>query len=220
MRSPKMMATMLAGSALMATAACDTLNQPGVKGGGLGALGGAAAGYLLGDLIGGRNSRTTEIVGAGIGAIAGGAVGYYLDRQQKDLETRTAGTGVDVIRNGDNSLTVRAPDSITFAYNDASVRPQFRGTLEQIAQSLQAYPSSAIDVLGHTDATGSDAYNLDLSRRRAQSVANVLTSYGVNPVRIATQGYGETQPIADNSTEAGRAANRRVEIRIAPVTQN
>lgn len=219
MRSPKMLATMVAGSALMATGACDTLNQPGVAGGGLGALGGAAAGYLLGDLIGGRNSRTEEIVGAGIGAIAGGAVGYYLDRQQRDLETRTAGTGVDVIRNGDDSLTVRAPDAITFAYNDASVRPQFRGTLEQIAQSLQAYPSSAIDVLGHTDSTGSDAYNLDLSRRRAQSVANVLQNYGVNPVRIATQGYGESQPIADNTTEAGRAANRRVEIRIVPITQ-
>lgn len=219
MRSPKMMATLLAGSALMATGACDTINQPGVKGGGLGALGGAAAGYLLGDLIGGRNSRTTEIVGAGIGAIAGGAVGYYLDRQQRDLETRTAGTGVDVIRNGDDSLTVRAPDAITFAYNDAGVRPQFRGTLDQIAQSLQAYPSSAIDVLGHTDATGSDTYNLDLSRRRAQSVANALQGYGVNPVRIATQGYGESQPIADNSSDAGRAANRRVEIRIIPVTQ-
>lgn len=220
MRSPKMLATMVAGSALMATGACETLNQPGVAGGGLGALGGAAAGYLLGDLIGGRNSRTAEIVGAGIGAVAGGAVGYYLDRQQRDLETRTAGTGVDVIRNGDDSLTVRAPDAITFAYNDASVRPQFRTTLDQIAQSLQAYPSSAIDVLGHTDSTGSDAYNLDLSQRRAQSVANALQSYGVNPVRIATQGYGENQPIADNSTESGRAANRRVEIRIVPITQN
>ncbi len=220
MKSPKLAAVLFAGTALMGTAACDTLNQPGVKGGGLGALGGAAAGYLLGDLIGGRNSRTEEIVGAGIGAIAGGAVGYYLDRQQKDLEARTAGTGVDVIRNGDDSLTVRAPDSITFAYNQSNVMPQFRGTLDQIAQSLQAYPSSAIDVLGHTDSTGSDAYNQDLSERRARSVADVLSADGVSRVRIATRGYGESAPIADNTTEAGRAANRRVEIRIVPVTQN
>ncbi len=220
MKSPKLAAAVLAGTALMGTAACDTLNQPGVKGGGLGALGGAAAGYLLGDLIGGRNSRTEEIVGAGIGAIAGGAVGYYLDRQQKDLEARTRGSGVDVIRNGDDSLTVRAPDSITFAYNQSNVMPQFRGTLDQIAQSLQAYPSSAIDVLGHTDSTGSDAYNQDLSERRARSVADVLAADGVSRVRIATRGYGESAPIADNSTEAGRAANRRVEIRIVPVTQN
>ena len=217
--TPKLIAATLAGTALMGTAACDTLNQPGVKGGGFGALGGAAVGYLLGDLIGGRNSRTEEIVGAGIGAIAGGAAGYYLDRQQKDLETRTAGTGVDVIRQGDQ-LTLRAPDSITFAYNQSNVMPQFRGTLDQIAESLKAYPSTAIDVLGHTDSTGSDAYNQTLSERRARSVADVLIANGVQPVRIATRGYGETQPIASNDTEEGRAANRRVEIRIVPVTQN
>ena len=219
MTSPKLIATLLAGTALMGATACDTINQPGVKGAGVGAVGGGALGYLLGDLIGGRNSRTAEIVGAGIGAVAGGAAGYYLDRQQKDLETRTAGTGVDVIRNGD-SLTVRAPDAITFAYNQAAVRPEFRGTLQQIAESLQAYPSSAIDVLGHTDATGSDTYNQGLSEQRARSVADALTSYGVNRVRIETRGYGENQPIASNDTEEGRAANRRVEIRIVPVTQN
>lgn len=220
MHSPKLFATLLAGTALMGVTACDTLNQPGVKGGGLGALGGGALGYLLGDLIGGRNSRTEEIVGAGIGAVAGGAVGYYLDRQQKDLESRTAGTGVDVIRNGDDSLTVRASDSITFDYNKATVRPEFQSVLSQVAQSLQAYPSSAIDVLGHTDSTGSDAYNQTLSEDRARSVADALTRYGVNRVRIETRGYGENQPIASNDTETGRAQNRRVEIRIVPITQN
>ena len=220
MTTPKLLTTLLAGTALMGVGACDTINQPGVKGAGVGAVGGGALGYLLGDLIGGRNSRTAEIVGAGIGAVAGGAAGYYLDRQQKDLETRTAGTGVDVIRNGDDSLTVRAPDAITFAYNQSNVRPEFRGTLQQIAESLQAYPSSAIDVLGHTDSTGSDSYNQGLSEQRARAVADQLRAYGVNPVRIETRGYGEAQPIASNATPEGQAANRRVEIRIVPVTQN
>jgi outer membrane protein OmpA-like peptidoglycan-associated protein len=177
---------------------------------------GAVGGYLLGDLIGGN--RTGRILGAGIGALAGGAVGQYMDRQEARLRQQTAGTGVDIVRQGDE-LVLRMPSGITFAYNRFDIQPQFQATLDQVAATLNEYPSTAIDIYGHTDSTGSDAYNQTLSENRAASVARYLTQRGVNSVRIATRGFGESQPIADNSTEAGRAANRRVEIRIVPVQQ-
>ena len=101
----------------------------------------------------------------------------------------------------------------------AALQPGFRSTLDQIAQSLSQYPNSLIDVYGHTDSTGSDQYNQTLSERRAQSVASYLTTRGVQSARLATRGFGESQPVASNTTEDGRAQNRRVEIRIVPVTQ-
>ncbi len=184
----------------------------------IGGLGGALGGYLLGDLIGGRNDRTEKILGAGIGAIIGGGVGYYMDQQEKKLREQTAGTGVNVVREGDN-LVLDMPAELTFAIDDATVQPAFQNTLDQVAATLTQYEKTYVDVLGHTDSTGSDAYNQGLSERRAQSVANYLGSRGVNPARMATRGYGESQPKASNTTEEGRAANRRVEIRLVPVTQ-
>lgn len=215
----KRFTAMLVASTLLTTA-CVTNENTGERefpirtaaGAGLGAIGG----YLLGDLIGGN--RTAAIIGAGVGALAGGAVGQYMDRQEARLRQQTAGTGVEIIRQGDE-LVLRMPEGITFAYNQADVQPQFRATLDAVASTLQEYRSTAIDIYGHTDSTGSDSYNQGLSERRAQSVANYLTTRGIDRVRIATRGYGETQPIADNGTEAGRAANRRVEIRIVPIRQ-
>lgn len=210
----------LMAASLLTTTACVTNENTGERefpirtaaGGALGAIGG----YLLGDLIGGN--RTAAIIGAGVGALAGGAVGQYMDRQEARLRQQTAGTGVEIIRQGDE-LVLRMPEGITFAYDRADVQPQFRATLDGVAATLDEYQSTAIDIYGHTDATGSDAYNQGLSERRAQSVADYLVARGVDRVRLATRGYGETQPIADNATEAGRAANRRVEIRIVPVTR-
>lgn len=220
--SKRFAAAALSAALLATTAACVTDPETGERRvstkGAIGSVLGAAGGYLLGDLIGGRRDRTEKIVGAGIGAIAGGAAGVYMDRQEQELRRRTQGTGVEIDRRGDE-LVLTMPAGITFPFNSSEVQPQFRNTLDEIAQTLQAYPSTLIDVYGHTDSVGSDAYNQRLSEERARSVANYLTSRGVQPVRIATQGFGESQPIADNSTEAGRAANRRVELRIVPVEQ-
>ncbi|HEY0116591.1 MAG TPA: OmpA family protein [Allosphingosinicella sp.] len=205
---------------LSSTAACVTNPETGERefpvrtavGAGLGAVGG----YLLGDLIGGN--RTAAILGAGIGALGGGAVGQYMDRQEARLRQQTAGTGIEVERQGDQ-LVLRMPEGITFAYNRYDIQPQFRSTLDQVAGTLQEYRSTAIDIYGHTDSTGSDAYNQTLSERRAQSVADYLVGRGIDRVRLGTRGFGETQPIADNGTDEGRAANRRVELRIVPITQ-
>ena len=141
-----------------------------------------------------------------------------MDQQEKKLRQQTAGTGVNVIRDGDN-LVLDMPSDVTFPVNSYSVQPQFQQTLVTLAGTLKEYEKTYIDVLGHTDSTGSDAYNQTLSVNRAQAVANVLSANGVQPARMATQGYGESQPRASNTTEEGRAANRRVEIRLVPVTE-
>jgi outer membrane protein OmpA-like peptidoglycan-associated protein len=215
-----MMAAGLA--AMLTTTACTTDPETGQKRmskAAIGGIGGALGGYLLGDLVGGRHDRTEKILGAGIGAIAGAGIGSYMDEQERKLRQQTAGSGVDVIRQGDD-LLLRMPSGITFAFNDASVQPQFRPTLDEVSSILSQYPKTYIDVYGHTDSDGSDAYNQTLSERRAQSVAGYLTSHGVQSARIATRGFGETQPIASNASEEGKAANRRVEIKISPVTES
>ncbi len=207
--------------ALVTTAACTTNPETGqrrISRTAVGAVLGAGAGYLLGDVIGGRGDRAERIIGAGIGAVAGGAVGAYMDRQEAELRRQTAGTGVDVIRQGDD-LLLRMPSGITFDVDRFDIKPQFRSTLNEVAGTLRQFNQTYVDVLGHTDSTGSDAHNQTLSERRAQSVANYLSANGVASARIATRGYGETNPIADNATEAGRAANRRVEIKVVPVRE-
>ncbi|QDP19738.1 OmpA family protein [Sphingomonas xanthus] len=213
--------TMAALSGALVTAACTTDPYTGQRSINRTAVGigvGAIGGYLLGDLVGGRSDRTERLIGAGVGAIAGGAVGAYMDRQEADLRRQTAGTGVDVIRQGDD-LILRMPSGITFPVDSSTIQPQFQTTLNQVAQTLSSYNQTYIDVLGHTDSTGTDAYNQVLSERRAQSVADYLAVRGVARARMGIRGYGETQPIASNDTEAGRAQNRRVEIKVVPVTQ-
>lgn len=183
----------------------------------IGGAGGALGGYLLGDLLGGRNDRTAKILGAGIGGLAGAAAGYYMDEQEKKLRKQTAGTGVTVTRDG-NNLVLDMPSDVTFAVDSATVDAKFRTTLNKVAATLTQYEKTYVDVMGHTDSTGSDSYNQALSERRADSVAAILTANGVQTARIATKGYGESQPKATNTTPAGRSANRRVEIRLVPVT--
>jgi outer membrane protein OmpA-like peptidoglycan-associated protein len=206
-------------SALVTTTACVTdpeTGQRSISKAAIGAALGGIGGYFAGDLIGGRRDRTEKILGAGIGAVAGGAIGVYMDRQERELREKTAGTGVEVIREGDE-IALRMPSGITFAFNRFDIQPQFQTTLNEVAETLRNYPSTYIDIYGHTDNVGSDAYNMTLSQNRAQSVSSYLVARGVQSARVATQGFGESQPIADNSTEAGRAANRRVEIRIVPI---
>jgi len=221
MRRHTLMFTAVTMALVMATTACmtdpytgqQTINRTAV-GIGVGALGG----YLLGDVIGGDHDRNAKVIGVGIGALAGGVVGNYMDQQEAELRRQTAGTGVDVYRQGDE-LVLRMPAGITFPVDRYDIQPQFQSTLDQVAQTLSRYDQTYIDVLGHTDSTGSDAYNQTLSDRRAQSVADYLAGHGVTRARIGVRGYGESQPIASNDTDPGRAENRRVEIKVVPVTQ-
>jgi outer membrane protein OmpA-like peptidoglycan-associated protein len=216
----KQIVSLLMLSAMLPLSACVTDPETGnrtISKAAIGGVGGALGGYLLGDLIGGRRDRTEKIVGAGIGAVAGAGVGYYMDEQEKKLRQQTAGTGVNVIRDGDN-LVLDMPSEVTFAVNSANIDPAFRATLDKVASTLNQYEKTYVDVLGHTDSTGSDAYNQALSERRASSVAGYLGTQGVQSARLATRGYGESQPKASNLDETGRAANRRVEIRLVPVT--
>ncbi|TPG16626.1 OmpA family protein [Sphingomonas koreensis] len=221
MRIPTRLTMAAALAALLTTTACVTdpvTGEKHVSKAALGGLGGAVGGYLLGDLVGGRHDRTEKIVGAGLGGLAGAGIGAYMDKQERDLRARTAGTDVQVIRQGDD-LVLNMPSGITFAYDSANVQPQFRATLDQVSQVLSQYNETYIDVYGHTDSTGSDAYNQQLSEQRANSVAGYLESHGVQNARIGTRGFGESQPIATNDTDEGRAANRRVEIKIVPIPQ-
>ena len=209
-------------SGLLATTACVTDPTTGnrrISKAAIGGVGGAAAGLLLGDILGGKNDRTEKIVGAGIGAIAGAGIGAYMDAQEKKLRAQTAGTDVQVTRDGDN-LLLNMPSGVTFATNQSAIQPQFRTTLDQVAQTLASYEKTYIDVYGHTDSTGNDSINVPLSQNRARSVADYLTTKGVQSARIATQGFGASQPIADNNTIAGKQANRRVEIKIVPVRES
>jgi outer membrane protein OmpA-like peptidoglycan-associated protein len=209
----------LAAVSLLTVSGCVTDPNTGeqkVSRTAIGAGAGGLAGLLLGGVIGGKTGR---IVGAGIGGVAGAVVGAQMDKQIKELKEVTAGTGVDVtqVDNG-QAILVNLPDGVTFDVNSTAIKPQFRATLDQIAQSLQQYPNSLVDVYGHTDSTGSDAYNQTLSENRARSVGNYLTMRGVSAARLRTMGFGETQPIATNDTEEGRARNRRVEIKIIPIS--
>lgn len=176
----------------------------------LGALGGAAIGAIT-------NDRRGALIGAGIGALAGGAVGAYMDRQEAELRQDLAGTGVDVSRQGDN-IVLNMPSNVTFGFDSTTIRPEFQGTLSEVGQTLAQYEQTYVDVVGHTDSTGSTDYNQSLSERRARSVADYISARGVIRPRINIGGYGETQPIADNGTNAGRQQNRRVEIYLRPHT--
>jgi len=207
--------------ALLVTAGCVTNPETGqrqLSKAGIGAIGGAAGGALLGTLVGGRHSRTEALVGAGIGALAGGAVGAYMDNQEKKLRAETAGSGVEIERDGDQ-LVLRIPSGITFATNSYTIEPPFQTTLDKVARTLADYPQTFVDVYGFTDSTGNDAINQPLSENRARSVADYLSSHGVNPARIAIRGYGSAYPVASNATPEGRAQNRRVEIKLTPVTR-
>src|SRR3546814_6965907 len=139
-----------------------------------------------------------------------------MDKQERELRERTAGTGVEVVRQGDE-IILNMPSAITFAFDRYDIQPQFQDTLNEVARTLSAYPSTYIDVYGHTDSVGTDAYNMTLSQNRAQSVANYLSARGVAAARIATQGFGESPPIASNDPDKGRPATRRVELRIVPI---
>ena len=205
-------AVALSGCASMEDFAKNPEKQKTRQGAAVGAAGGAVVGLLI------SSSWQSALIGAGVGALAGGAVGNYMDKQEAALRKQMAGTGVEVVRWGDN-LTLDIPGGLTFATDSAAVNPQFHAVLDKIAATLVDYNQTVVQVAGHTDSTGSHAYNMTLSQRRADSVKTYLTSRGVTPQRLHTVGAGPDHPVADNATPEGRAQNRRVEITIVPVTE-
>ena len=200
-------------------AACATVQETATSpeyhktrtGAGIGAAAGAAIGLLTrGDKF------QNALIGAAIGGVAGGAIGNYQDRQEAKLRASTAGSGVEVVRQG-NNITLDMPGGITFATGSADLNASFYPVLDKVSATLVEYDQTMVEVAGHTDSTGSTAYNQALSERRAQSVAAYLTSRGVRNARLMVVGDGESHPIASNATPEGRAQNRRVEITIVPV---
>lgn len=203
-------------------AACTTNPYTGerrasrtVTSGAGGAAAGAAAGAILGEVIGGRPGKGAAI-GAAVGAATGVGIGVYQDRQQAKLRERLAASGVSVTREGDN-IYLNMPSDITFASNQSDIKPSFYETLNSVALVLKEFDATGVSVYGHADSTGPADYNQQLSERRALSVSQYLASQGVAGARLQAIGFGESNPIADNATAAGRAQNRRVEIVIDPV---
>jgi outer membrane protein OmpA-like peptidoglycan-associated protein len=174
---------------------------------------GALAGILTGD--GGKDKRDRALVGAAIGGLAGGVIGNNLDKQAAELQSQVSDSRVRIVNTG-NELIVTMPEGILFATDSAAVQPGIQNDLYTVANNLNRYPNSRVQVIGHTDNTGTAAYNQDLSQRRAAAVSAVLINGGVSPNRLSAFGRGEDQPIASNLTPAGRAQNRRVEIHIIP----
>ena len=189
-------------------------HQRAKRGALIGAAIGVAAGLLSGDSAVER--RQHAMVGAGIGALAGGAVGNYQDKQEAELRRETAGTGIDVSRDGD-VIKLTLPDGVSFDFNRTDIKPQFYPSLNTVANTLREYNQTVVEVSGHTDDVGSDAVNQRISEQRANAVASYLMAQGVQRERLETVGMGKRFPIADNATEQGRARNRRVEIRLLPL---
>jgi len=207
--------------ALNFSAACTTDPYTGekkVSNTAIGAAIGGAAGAGIGALASKRNRAKGALIGAGAGALAGGAVGGYMDYQEAQLRKRLQGTGVSVTRVGDE-IVLNMPGNITFETNRAELKGDFYEVLNSVAIVLKEYNKTIIEVTGHTDSTGSAEYNQSLSERRATSVGQYLASQGISSQRIITQGFGQALPIADNATAEGRQQNRRVELRLVPLTQ-
>lgn len=187
-------------------------NQNMRQGALIGAAAGAAAGLATGETA--KERRNRALAGAAIGAAGGAAIGANLDRQAAELQA-SLDSRVAVVNTG-NELIVRMPQDILFAVDSATVQPGLQADLRTLAASLQRYPNTTVEVVGHTDNTGTAAYNQGLSERRALAVTSILQASGVPSSRLRAIGAGESQPIASNLTAEGRAQNRRVEITIRP----
>jgi len=217
---------MITAGLTVALSGCETLQtinpftqEPETSNAAKGAMIGAAAGVAVG-LASGDDAverRQRALILAGVGALAGGAIGYYMDQQEAKLRAELQGTGVSVTRIGDN-ITLNMPGTVTFATNSSDLSPAFFDVLSSVSKVLAEFDKTVVEVAGHTDSSGSEAYNQSLSERRAGSVAQYLQSRGVINERLLTVGLGESMPVADNSLSSGKQANRRVEITMVPVT--
>ncbi len=189
----------------------ETKTSNAVKGVGIGALSGAVIGVLAGD------NRESALIGAGVGALTGGGVGYYMDVQETRLRQDLEATGVSVIRQGDSIILVM-PGNITFNTASSNISAHFYDVLNSVSMVINKYEKTYVDIYGYTDSVGQAAYNMTLSQQRADSVSQYLQTRQVLRQRISTRGEGKSNPIASNETPEGRAQNRRVEIRLTPLT--
>ena len=182
-----------------------------------GALIGGVAGAVLGKTTGDKDDKRA-LGGAVIGGLAGLAIGNYMDQQEAALRQSLQGSGVDVQRHNDN-IVLTMPDAITFATGQSTIELQFYPVLNNLGNTLNQFADTRIQIAGHTDNVGSDAFNLQLSQQRANSVRGYLAGAGVVAQRMQAVGYGESRPVADNGSDYGRTQNRRVEITLIPVQQ-
>src|SRR6185503_21341139 len=197
----------VAAAAILA-AGCQNMSareEGTLKGAGLGAIAGAAVGAATG-----HSPGKGALIGAGVGAVAGNLWSKRMEDKRKAMEKATEGTGISVARTDDNQLKVNVPSDFSFDVGRSDVKGNMRPVLDEFSRGLDA--SMTVRVVGHTDATGSDTINNPLSVRRAEAVRDYISGKGVNPTRVATEGHGSREPVADNANPSGRAQNRRVEI--------
>ena len=205
----------IAGAALLSACASSGYEPNKTRDTGIG----AAAGAAIGALAHGSNRTHGALAGAAVGALGGYVWSSQMEKQKREMEQATRGTGVQVTQTADNQLKLEVPSDISFDVGRADIKPNFAPVLDKFAQSLSQSPASSVRIIGHTDSTGGDAINNPLSVNRAASTRDYLTARGVGNQRIAIDGRGSQQPIADNATDTGRARNRRVEIYIAEAAQ-
>ena len=182
-----------------------------VKGTAIGAVSGAVIGVIAGD------NRKSALIGAGVGALAGGGIGYYMDVQEAKLRQELEATGVSVTRHGD-SIILNMPGNVTFETGSSAISANFYPVLNSVAKVFNEYEKTYVDIYGHTDSVGNASYNMNLSQQRADAVSRYLQTRNVLGQRILTRGMGEDYPIASNDTAQGRSQNRRVEIKLTPIT--
>ncbi len=198
----------LAGCANLGPTDQDGSRNQTLTWGSIGTIAGAAAGALIN-----KDRGKGALIGAGIGGLAGAGYGVYADRQEAELRKATAGTGIEVQRQGDD-IKLIMPGAITFQTGSTDLSPAAQFNLDKLASSFKAYADNNVEVTGHTDSVGSNASNIELSQKRAISVGKYLIAQGIAKERIQVYGAGPSQPIASNGTEEGRAQNRRVEIKL------
>ena len=215
----KIIVTLSAISLSMAgLSGCANMNET-QRDTGMGAAIGAVAGGLIGAATAGGNKGKSAATGAAIGAALGAGGGYLwsqnMQKQRAEMEQATAGTGIGISQTTDNQLKVDIPADVSFDVGRYAIKPNMRPVLDRLASTLNQHQVTTVTIIGHTDSTGSDAVNDPLSVNRAASTRDYLVQRGVSAQRIAVDGRGSRQPVADNSTASGRAMNRRVEIFIA-----
>ena len=212
--SPRIQITALALGSLLLVGCASTGNPDTAK-----TRSGAAIGAGIGAVIGllsKGDKFDNAAIGAAIGGLGGAAIGNYQDQQERKLRAQLANSGVEVQRVG-NNITLDMPGGVTFATNSADINANFYSVLDQVAATLGEFNQTVIEVAGHTDSTGSRAYNMTLSERRAGSVVSYLSGRGIARERMIAVGAGPDHPVDTNETAEGRAQNRRVEITIVPV---
>ena len=209
--SKRMYGIFICALIVMLLTSCATEHKRTAVGAGAGAVIGGGLGAIIGHQTG--HAGAGAAIGAATGALVGGGIGYYLDKQAKDLRNVQE---IQNVKQERDRLIATIPNNLLFDVNSAVIKPGGLDGLTKVADILNRYPETTITVKGHTDSTGSEAYNQQLSEKRAIAVADFIVGKGVNGARVTPIGYGEQLPIAGNDTEAGRLQNRRVEIEIIP----